>query len=440
MRKCRIAIIGAGSTYTPELMSGFIERRDRMVVDSFIFCDIDSERGEILTNMSRRMLKKAGMNAEISFCTDYHEAVRGADYVLTQIRVGKMPARILDERIPLRHGLLGQETTGIGGMVCALRTAPMIAEIAEAVRTEAAPGAWMINFSNPSGLVAEAVLGYKPDTRMIGLCNVPIKMEREAGQLLGAGAGLDCDFVGLNHLCWLTEVYLGGKGQLSQLLSLPLEQSGLNNIPDMRYSPEQLRAMGGFPCGYLNYYYFRDEMLNKSLSEEKTRGEICLELDRELLKLYADPSVDTSPELLSKRGGALYSESAVSLIESIENDSGKIHVVNVQNRGAMPILRPGDVAELRCRVSRDGAEPLPLRKMPSEHICGLVQSVKAYERLAARAALAGSYEDALAAALSHPLSADFDRTKAALDELLEAHREHLPRFEEYFKRKARGKT
>ena len=423
MHCLRIAVIGAGSTYTPELINGFIQRQDRLRIDSFAFCDTDEERCEILSSLTERMLRRAGITARVERYSDFRAAVRGADYIITQIRVGKMPARILDERIPLQHGLIGQETTGLGGLSCALRTIPVIDEIARAVRELAAPGAWLINFANPSGLVTEAVLEAQPDARCIGLCNIPVKLTREARKLLGRD--VTCEFTGLNHLCWMTGIYDGQTELLGKLLSLPIEQSGLNNIPDMKYTPEELRAVGGFPCGYLNYYYHKNEMLLKCQDEEKTRGEICLALERQLLALYADPATDTVPALLEKRGGAMYSTAAVSLIDALENDTGAIHVVNVRNRGALPILRPEDVAELRCRITHDGVEPLPLRSRPTEHITGLVQAVKAYERLTARAALRGSYPDALAAALSHPLAGDFTRTKVVLDALLEAHKANL---------------
>lgn len=419
----RIAVIGAGSTYTPELINGFLRCQDRLHIDTFAFCDTDMERCEVLAALTERMLRKASAKARVERYCDYRKAVRDADYVVTQIRVGKMPARILDERIPLQHGLIGQETTGLGGLSCALRTIPVIDEIADAVQKYASPNAWLINFANPSGLVTEALLHARPNLRCIGLCNIPVKLAREAETLLGEA--VECEFTGLNHLCWITGIYDGQTELLERVLSLPIEQSGLNNIPDMKYTPEELRAIGGFPCGYLNYYYHRNEMLAACQDERQTRGEVCLALEHKLLALYADPATDTAPALLEKRGGAMYSTAAVRLIEALENDTGAMHVVNVQNRGMLPMLHPEDVAEIRCRITRDGAEPLPLRSTASEHITGLMQAVKAYERLAARAAFSGRYQDALAAALSHPLAGDFRRTKTVLDALLEAHRTHL---------------
>jgi len=332
----RIAVIGAGSTYTPELINGFLRCQDRLHIDTFAFCDTDMERCEVLAALTERMLRKASAKARVERYCDYRKAVRDADYVVTQIRVGKMPARILDERIPLQHGLIGQETTGLGGLSCALRTIPVIDEIADAVQKYASPNAWLINFANPSGLVTEALLHARPNLRCIGLCNIPVKLAREAETLLGEA--VECEFTGLNHLCWITGIYDGQTELLERVLSLPIEQSGLNNIPDMKYTPEELRAIGGFPCGYLNYYYHRNEMLAACQDERKTRGEVCLALERELLALYADPATDTAPALLEKRGGAMYSTAAVRLIEALENDTGAMHVVNVQNRGMLPML------------------------------------------------------------------------------------------------------
>jgi 6-phospho-beta-glucosidase len=430
MREISIAVIGAGSTYTPELMQGFIERKDVLCVKRFMFCDTDKERLETLAAFAERMLKKAGISSKVERFSDMRKAIAGADYVLAQVRVGKMPARIIDESIPLKFGMLGQETTGIGGMVNGLRTVPVILELAKAME-ELVPDAWLINFSNPSGMVAEAVLN-NSSIKMAGLCNAPFKMVREAKALLGACDGFDYDFMGLNHLCWLTGVYVNGTEMLSKLLSMPLEESGLANIPDMEYSPAQLRAMGGFPSGYLNYYYHRGEMTKKCLEAEKTRGEICLDIERELLEMYRDKNVCDKPALLEKRGGAYYSEAAVSLLESLENDRNDVHVVNVKNCGTASFLPPDAVVETRCTVGRAGICPLPPRKQSSVHIQGMMQAVKAYERLAVKAAIEGDFEAALAALMTHPLTCDLECAEPALIEMLDANKKYLPRFAGYF--------
>lgn len=436
MRSITVAVIGAGSTYTPELIQGFIDRRKLLDVRRFVFCDTDPERLEILAAMAERMLAASGMTCPVLRTADRREAVAGADYVLAQVRIGKMPARILDERIPMKYGLLGQETNGVGGMVNGLRTVPFVLRLARDME-ELCPDAWLINFSNPSGMVAEAVQA-NSSIRMAGLCNIPFRMAREAKKMLGDPADFDYDFVGLNHLCWLTGAWAGGKERIGELLKLPAEQSGVANIPDMKYTPEELRAMGGFPCGYLNYYYHRGEMLQKCAAQEKTRGEICLELEKTLLEMYRDPAVRAKPALLEQRGGACYSEAAVSLLEAIENDTGAIHVVNVRNRGALPFLPPDAVAETRCAVRRDAITALPMRGGVSPHIVGMMQAVKAYERLAVRAALTGSFEDALAALMTHPLTCDIQKSEPALRELLAAHRRYLPAFEPYFEKEGKA--
>lgn len=436
MRSVSVAVIGAGSTYTPELVEGFIARSAVLPVRRLMFCDTDPVRLNTLADFSERMLAKHGVRTAIERYTDAEQALVGADYVLAQIRVGKMPARIRDEKIPLKYGLLGQETTGIGGMLNGLRTVPVIVSLAKAME-RICPDAWLINFSNPSGMVAEAVLSHS-DIRMAGLCNAPFKMVREAKTRLGAEGELDYDFMGLNHLCWLTGVYVDGEERLGRLLTLPLEESGLANIPDMAYSPAQLRAVGGIPVGYLNYYYHRDEMLEQCLKAEKTRGEVCLEIERELLAYYGDGVSDTKPALLEKRGGAYYSEAAVALVRALESDGEECHVVNVRNAGTAPFLPAEAVVETRCAVGRGEIRPLPLRRPVSQHIRGLMQVVKAYEVLAVRAALEGNYEAALAALMTHPLTCDVHRAEPALQEMLLANRALLPAFEPYFRERGEG--
>ncbi len=430
MRNLQITIIGAGSTYTPELIRGFIDRKDSLAVNRFVFCDIDDRRNNILGGLSRRMLDRAGIKADIVLTNNMKEAVKGADYILAQIRQGCMDARIRDEKIPLRHGLLGQETTGIGGMVNAFRTIPVIRELCSLAR-KLAPEAWTINFSNPSGLVAEA-LADEFGSRLIGLCNIPVTMSSMAKSLLEAGDDFDFDYIGLNHLSWMTEAYSAGRECLNELLMEPAMGSVMANIPGVPFSQELLRAVEGFPCDYLKYYYFRDEMLKKCRDAEKTRGEECLELERKLLEIYEDEALDVAPPELEKRGGSKYSEAAASLIESIENDRGDVQVVNVRSGGAVPFLGSGDVAELKCRITRGGAEPLPLRRDPGVHIKGFIQMMKAYEKLASRAALTGHFSDAVAALMSNPLTQNYAGAVSALREMLDANREFLPQFNSYF--------
>ena len=414
MKRLKIAVIGAGSTYTPELINGFLIRGGSLGVDSYYFMDIDRPKTETVAGLARRMAAKNGADSRIVVTEHLEEAVEGADYVMGQVRVGGLRARILDERIPMRHGLLGQETTGAGGFMNALRTIPVMMNVAKAME-RLAPGAWLINFSNPSGIVAEALLNHT-NVRMIGLCNGPIKMVMDAKARAPAGTkNFDYDFVGLNHLCWVTAIYADGREILADQLA---GEDGARLA----------KATGGLPVGYLNYYYHRDEQLRKCLASERTRGEECLSIEDELLNMYKDPALCTVPEALGKRGGAMYSDAAVSLVDSIENDRNDYHVVDVKNNGAFAFLGDGDVIETKCVVGKDGAKPVKLENFNNQYIIGLVRAVKAYEKLTVQAAVEGSVDAALAALMAHPLIGDYEKAKNVLDEMLAANKAYLPQF------------
>ncbi len=423
----KIAVIGAGSTYTPELINGFIARADSLKIDEFCFMDIDQHKQGIVAAFAQRMLKAAGMNAKVKLTGSLQEAVAGADFVIGQIRVGLLEARIKDEKIPLKYNLLGQETTGIGGMMNALRTIPVIMNIAREIE-RLAPNAWFINFSNPSGIIAEALLHHSC-VKTIGLCNGPINMIKDARTKVPEGTKqFDYDFVGLNHLCWITAIYADGREILRELFKDEIESIALKNIPGRKYTPDLMGATGGIPISYLNYYYFREQQIEKCKLAEKTRGEICVDIENELLELYSDPSLVSKPEILDKRGGALYSEAAVSVIDSIVNDKGDIHVVNVLNNGAYEFMNREDVVEVKCTVGKDGPVPVKLRNFSNEYIIGMMKAVKMYEKLTIKAALNGSFNDALSALMVHPIIGDYDKAQPALKEMLWANRDYLPQF------------
>lgn len=427
MRKLKIAVIGAGSTYSPEMIQGFIDRKEVLDVDSFYMMDIDREKNEIVAGLTKRMLEANDMHPKFVLTEDLGEAVSNADYVLGQIRVGKLEARILDEKIPLKYGLLGQETTGAGGFMNALRTLPVILNIADTME-KLAPSAWFINFSNPSGIMADAVLNLTK-IKMIGLCNVPTGILRDAMPRVPKGTKtVDYDYVGLNHLAWLTGLYADGREILQEQLGNETEISGMKNTPVIPYPPKMLQQIGGIPANYPSYYYFRDEHIQKCIDAKLCRGEECEQIEAQLLKMYKDVSLCGKPDLLNQRGGAYYSEAAVSLIEALENDKQEYHVVNVLNQGAFPFMAPNDAVEVKCVVGRDGAKPVPLGDFDNWHMIGLMQAVKAYEKLTIRAAVTGSYADALQALLVHPLIGDYRKAKGVLDEMLEANRAFLPRF------------
>ncbi len=427
MKSLKIAVIGAGSTYTPELVEGFIVRRDTLNVESIYLMDIDRNKLDIVGALTERILRKNAMNCSVVLTEDLEEAIKGADYVLSQVRVGKLDARIKDEKIPLKYDFLGQETTGAGGFMKAMRTIPVIMNVAK-LMAELAPNAWLINFANPSGLVAEAVLN-NTGIKMVGLCNCPISMIKDARQMAPAHTkAFDYDYVGLNHLSWITAVYADGKNILSELLQKGLDITTMKNILGMELETPLLEATKGIPSSYLNYYYFREKQVEHCKEAEKTRGEECKVIEQELLEMYKDVNLQEKPKLLEQRGGAYYSTAAVSLIDALENDKNEYHVVNVKNNGALPFMDKDDVVEVKCLVNRDGITPVRIENFDNSYIIGLMKAVKAYEKLAAKAGLQGDYDAALASLLVHPLIGDYNKAKPMLDELLEANKDFLPQF------------
>ncbi|MCL2352408.1 MAG: 6-phospho-beta-glucosidase [Firmicutes bacterium] len=423
MRNLKIAVIGSGSTYTPELVSGFISRSGSLKADSFYMMDIDERKNAIVSSLAERMIEAAGLGSRLVVTDDLDEALEGADYAVAQVRVGRLPARVVDEKIPIKYGLLGQETTGVGGFFKALRTIPVIENAARTME-RVAPKGWLINFSNPSGIIAQ-MLSETTSVRFAGLCNGPVNTERFLRSLFPEGTSLDYDFVGLNHLNWFTGVYADGADALPGLLA----DERVRKVTGLDYGEPLMKAIGGIPCGYMNYYYFRDETAERCKAAEKSRGQVCMEIEEELLTLYQDPSLKEKPALLDKRGGALYSEAAVSLIDALENDRNSVHVVNVDHKGTIPFLDAGDVAEVKCAVGKNGIVPLPLRNgNVSGHIAGLMRAVKAYEKLTVKAGLTGDYEAGLSALLTHPLVGDYAKAKAVYDEMLLAHKAYLARF------------
>ncbi len=428
MGKLKIAVIGAGSTYTPELVDGIIKRRNELPLTELYLMDIDPLKLGIVGGLIRRMLQAEGLEATTVLTADLEEAVRGADFVICQIRVGQLAARIRDEKIPLRHGLIGQETTGAGGFMKALRTIPQLSRIA-GVMERLAPDAWLINFTNPSGIIAEMLLNHHR-VKSIGLCNAPIMMQRDALQRVPVErlAEASVEYVGLNHLSWVTDVYLAGEPILADQLRGHFRTFRPANLPQIDFEPELLQELGAIPCSYLTYYYYRERALAHLKEEPKTRGEICLEIEAELLKLYQQPELHEKPAILEKRGGHLYSEAAISLVSAIYNDKNEAHIVNVPNQGALPFMADGDVVEIRCMVGRNGARPLPLPNFANQHVIGMMQTLKAYEKLTVQAGLTGDRSLALQALLNHPLVGDYAKARAVLDEMLAANREFLPQF------------
>jgi 6-phospho-beta-glucosidase len=417
----KVAVVGAGSTYTPELVEGFVRRSDRFPVDELALLDVDAERLGIVGGLAARMLDRAGFGGRLSPTTDRDEAIDGASYVVVQLRVGGQAARLLDETIPLRFGCVGQETTGAGGFAKALRTVPVVLELAELVARRAAPGAWFVDFTNPTGLVTQALLD--EGHRAIGLCNVAINLQRSCAARLGVEPErVELEHVGLNHLSWARAVRVDGVDRLPELL-----ESHLAEIADEVELPAALvRALGAIPSYYLRYYYLTSEVLEHQRNS-RTRAQEVMDIEAGLLELYRDPALAHKPELLERRGGAYYSEAAAQLVASLAAGTGDVQVVNVRNDGAIPNLAEDDVVEVAARIDADGARPLPVAPLAPE-LLGLVQRAKAYERLAIAAAATGDRSIALKALLTNPLVPDYPAASGLLDAILEADADHLPRF------------
>jgi 6-phospho-beta-glucosidase len=411
----KLAVIGAGSTYTPELVSGLSRERERVPLGELVLHDIDEERREVVGGLARRMLHTQGYAGALSLTGDLDRALDGADFVLIQIRVGGQEARLRDETIPVACGCIGQETTGAGGLAKALRTVPVVLDIAERARERAADGAWIVDFTNPVGIVTRALLDQ--GHRAIGLCNVAIGFQRAiAGSMGVEPERVLVDQVGLNHLTWIRAVYLDGEDVLGDVLA---EHMGA--VADQSALPAELiRELGAIPSYYLRYFYTEDERLAE-MRTEKPRAQEVAEIERELLGMYRDESLTEKPALLERRGGAFYSEAATQLVAALASDSGDAQVVDVRNAGTLAGLADDDVVEVPARMGSGGAKPLEQRPLAPE-LAGLVQHVAAYERLAAEAAVSGDREIAARAMLANPLVGQWPLSRDLLGQMLEAER------------------
>lgn len=432
-RGLKIATIGGGSSYTPELVEGFIKRYDELPVKDLYLVDIEEgkEKLEIVGNLAKRMVEKAGVDINIHLTLDRREAIKDADFVTTQFRVGLLDARIRDEKIPLRYDVIGQETTGPGGFAKAQRTIPVILDICKDIE-ELSPNAWLINFTNPSGIITETVLKYAK-VKVVGLCNVPIGMVYGVAEMLDVDVKrVSIDFAGLNHLVWGTHVYLDGEDITERLIDSFAggKSMSMKNVPDLPWEAEFIKSLGMYPCPYHRYYYLTDKMLEEEKKDAATigtRGEQVKKLEKELFELYKDPNLNVKPPQLEKRGGAHYSDAACSLINSIYNDKKDIHVVNVKNNGTILDLPNDVVIETNAVIDRNGAHPINIGHVPTK-IRGLMQSVKAYEELTIEAGVTGNYYTALQALTVHPLVPSSTVAKKILDDIIRENIDYLPQY------------
>jgi 6-phospho-beta-glucosidase len=407
----KLAVIGGGSTYTPELVSGLSRERHRVPVDELVLHDIDRERRTVVGEMAARMLERQGFRGTLTVTDDLDAAVRDASFVLLQLRVGGQVTRLRDETIPLACGCIGQETTGAGGFAKAMRTVPVVLEIAERVRALAAPDAWIVDFTNPVGIVTRALLD--AGHRAIGLCNVAITAQREIARLLGiAPERLLVDHVGLNHLTWVRRVLVDGDDALPDLL----ERHGDELAAHAGLPLRLLDELGAIPSSYLRYFYAHDAVLMEQ-RQGVPRATAVAEIEARLLEIYRDAEVAEKPVLLEQRGGAFYSEAATALVASLSAETGDVQVVDVRNGAVVEGLQGDDIVELPARIGSAGAEPLPQAPLAPE-LLGLVQHVAAYERLTAEAAVTRDPVTARKALLTHPLIGQDELSGALLESLL----------------------
>lgn len=434
MEGIKVVTIGGGSSYTPELVEGFIKRYEELPIRELWLVDIPAgkEKLDIVGALAKRMVAKAGLPIDIYLTLDREEALAGADFVTTQLRVGLLEARAKDEQIPLKYDVIGQETNGPGGLFKGLRTIPVILDICKDIE-RLCPNAWLINFSNPAGMVTEAVLRYSNIKKTVGLCNVPIGMRMGVAEMFDVEPDrIFIDFAGLNHMVFGLNAYLDGQQITDKVIDKLSsgESFTMKNIVDQGWVPDFIKALGVIPCPYHRYYYQTGKMLEQEKLDSKekgTRSEVVQKLESELFELYRDPSLAVKPPQLEERGGAYYSDAACDLINSIYNDKKDIQPVNTRNNGAISGIPHDSAVEVNCVITKEGPKPISVGELPVA-VTGLVQQIKSFERVAAEAAVTGDYKKALLAMTINPLVPSDMVAKEILDEMMEAHKAYLPQF------------
>jgi 6-phospho-beta-glucosidase len=427
----KVAVIGGGSSYTPELINGFLHRIGNFPLSELWLMDILPQRLKVVGGFAQRMVAARGSPFSVHLTGDQSQAVRGASYVITQLRVGSMDARREDEYLGHRHGLIGQETTGVGGMAMALRTIPVILSIARDMEG-LAPGALLVNFTNPAGLVTEALSRHAPEVPSVGVCNVPITAKMEFLERLERQGSADIapqraklDTLGLNHLSWHRGLRLDGRDVWPQIIESYLAE--LEQEANPEWDPDAIESTRMIPNYYLQYYYFTERMLAEQEGWPPSRAEQVMEIERRLLSQYADLKLTEPPEGLMERGGAYYSTMAVQLLSAHYNDLGERHVVNVPHRGAVAGWPEDWVLEMPCRVGSAGIEPIAAEPLPADH-SNLLAQVKAYEISTVQAAVHGDRDAARKALCTHPLGPTAAGAEAVLEDMLITNRAYLPQF------------
>jgi len=427
----KVAVVGGGSTYTPELLNGFLTHQQEFPLDELWLMDIDAKRLQVVGRFAQRIARANGAKFNIILSTDRQETIKDASYVITQFRVGQMQARREDEYLGLRHGLVGQETTGIGGMAKALRTIPVMLDIAREIE-RLAPEALLVNFTNPSGLITEALFQHAPQITSVGLCNAAITTKMEIIRRIDERTGLVIDpddaqiqALGLNHLTWYYGFHVNGKDIWHDIIDLLVDELRQQDDPD--FDPETIETLQMIPNSYLQYYYSTEKMVKKQEKWPPSRAEQVMEIEKSLLKKFADADQKQIPDELMTRGGAFYSTLAVQLLNAHYNNLEKIFIVNVRHNGAVPKWNQDWVLEMPCIVKRKGITPVQTPALPL--VCtGLLTQVKMYELLTVEAATRGDRKAAYQALLAHPLGPSAENISAVLEDMLRTNQAYLPAF------------
>lgn len=412
----KLTVIGAGSSYTPELASGLIKEHSKLPFKILCLNDIDSHRLKIVGKLICRMFEKSRTKIKVVLTLDLKEALKDSDFIITQIRVGGLKARLLDEEIPLEFGCIGQETTGAGGFSCALRTIPVMLKIAKLIE-KISPRAFLINFTNPVSIITEAVTRHSK-VKVVGLCNIPIILQNKVASLLKASSkkiSLDC--FGLNHLSFIRDVIFNKKSVFDKIYL---------KITKNEFDSNLIKTLKLIPSPYLRYYYYPEKILSEQ-SAGKLRAKKVLDIERKLFLLYQDSKLTSKPKLLEKRGGALYSQAAINLIKALLSPKEEIQIINLPQGRVFKDFLPESVFELPFKISNKKIQPLKLKSIPLK-VKGLIQAIKTYEELTIQAAVKGEKTIALQALLSHRLIGDFNKARGILNKILKVHKEYLSAF------------
>ncbi|TKF60043.1 6-phospho-beta-glucosidase [Vibrio lentus] len=433
-QKLKVVVIGGGSSYTPELIEGLLNRHHELPISDLWLVDIEEgmDKAKVIADLTKRMIKKANCDIAVHLTTDRQSALIDADFVCSQFRSGRLEARLRDERIALKYRMIGQETNGLGGFSNACRTIPIALEIAKEMET-LCPDAWLLNFTNPSGMVTEALIKHST-IKTVGLCNVPVNMERGAAEMLGAErADITMQIAGLNHLVWARKVLHEGKDKLGEVIDQLLggnDQMMPKNIPPFEWDGELIRSLNLVPCAYLRYYYQSRDILDKEFaaSENSTnRADLVAKVEEQLLAIYQDPMLDTKPQLLEERGGAYYSEAACELMSSIHNNKRSIMHVNTRNNGAIQGLPDDCAVEVSSVITSSAILPLNVEPFDSDTL-RLIQQMKEFETLTVKAAMTGDIAIAKRALILNPIVDSGSHIDEALQETIRENLDFMPAF------------